>query len=112
MSLSPGVHGGHGLAGSSLLTVAAVLDCIQAEPDGGDLILACLNSFIPCTLLPGLRVGNRLAGGSLLKFSAILVHIQAEWRGGGYVLVFVNNFIPCTFLPGCAGESGLLTALY
>ena len=68
--------------------------------------------FIPCTLLPGLRVGNRLAGGSLLKFSAILVHIQAEWRGGGYVLVFVNNFIPCTFLPGCAGEAGLLTALY
>ena len=48
MSLSPGVHGGHRLAGSSLLTVAAVLVCIQAEPDGGDLVLARLNSFIPC----------------------------------------------------------------
>ena len=38
MSLSPGVHGGHRLAGSSLLTVTAVLVCIQAEPDGEDLV--------------------------------------------------------------------------
>ena len=48
MYLSPGLRGGHRLAGSSLLTVAAVMVCVQAEPDGGDLVLACLNSFIPC----------------------------------------------------------------
>ena len=75
MSLSPGVHGGHGLAGSSLLTVAAVLDCIQAEPDGGDLILACLNSFIPCHFSRAARIGHALACGSLFTVAVILVCI-------------------------------------
>ena len=60
MYLSPGLRGGHLLAGSSLFTVAAVLVCIQAEPDGGDLVLACLKSFIPCTLLPGCAGDTRL----------------------------------------------------
>ena len=71
MSLPPGVHGGHRLAGSCLLTVAAVLFCIQAEPDGGDLVLACFNSFIPCTFLPSCAE----AGGSLLTVAVILVCI-------------------------------------
>ena len=60
MSLSPGAHGGHRLAGSSLLTVAAVLVRIQAERKCGDLVLVCVNNFIPCTFLPGCAGGTGL----------------------------------------------------
>ena len=58
MSLSPGAHGGHRLPGSSLLTVAAVLVRIQAERKCGDLVLVCVNNFIPCTFLPGCAGGT------------------------------------------------------
>ena len=60
MSLSPGVHGGHGLAGSSLLTVAAVLDCIQAEPDGGGFDFGMSKQFYTMSFLPSCAEGTRL----------------------------------------------------
>ena len=44
MCISPGLRGGNRLAGGSLLTVAASLDRIQAEPEGVDLVLVCFNN--------------------------------------------------------------------
>ena len=41
---SPGLRGGNRLAGGSLLTVAAILDRIQAELEGVDLVSVCFNT--------------------------------------------------------------------
>ena len=43
----PGLRGGNRLAGGSLLAVAAILVSIEAEPKGGDLVLAYLNICLP-----------------------------------------------------------------
>ena len=43
MYISPGLRGGDRLAGGSLLTVAAILDRIQAELEGVDLVSVCFN---------------------------------------------------------------------
>ena len=48
-----GLHRVNRLAGGSLRTVAAILVRIQAERKCGDLVLLCVNNFIPCTFLPG-----------------------------------------------------------
>ena len=47
INISPGLRAGNQLAGGSLLTVAAILVSIEAEPKGGDLVLAYLNTFLP-----------------------------------------------------------------
>ena len=44
MYLSPGLRGGNRLAGGSLLTVAAILDRIQAELKSVDLVSVCFNN--------------------------------------------------------------------
>ena len=44
MYISPGLRGGNRLAGGSILTVAAILDRIQAELEGVDLVSVCFNS--------------------------------------------------------------------
>ena len=87
----PGLRGGNRLAGGSLRMVAATFVCIQAEREGGDLVLVCFNIFVPCTSLPG---WNRLPGGSLLAVAAILVSIEAEPKGGDLVLAYSNIFLP------------------
>ena len=46
----PGLRGGNRRAGGSLRTVAAIFVRIQ-ERKGGDLVLVCVNIFIPCTSL-------------------------------------------------------------
>ena len=43
MYISPGLREGNLFVGDSLLTVAAVLVCIQAEREGGDFVLVCFN---------------------------------------------------------------------
>ena len=98
MSLSPGLGGGHRLAGSSLLTVAAVMVCVQAEPDGGDLVLACLNSFIPCHFS---RAARRTRACRWLSFHGgsdfgLYISGTGGWRFGFGAF---NIFIPCTLLP-------------
>ena len=45
MCISPGLRGGNRLAGGSLLTVAAILDHIQAELEGVDFVSVCFNSY-------------------------------------------------------------------
>ena len=60
MNFSPGLRGGNQLAGGSLRTVAAILIRIQAEREGGDFVLVCVNNFIPCTFLPGCARGTFL----------------------------------------------------
>ena len=44
MYISPGLREGNLFVGDSLLTVAAVLVCIQAEREGGDFVLVCFNN--------------------------------------------------------------------
>ena len=44
MYVSPGLRGGNRLAGGSLLTVAAILDRMQAELQSVDLVSVCFNS--------------------------------------------------------------------
>ena len=44
MYISPGLRGGNRLAGGSLLTVAAILDRIQAKLEGVDLVSVCFNN--------------------------------------------------------------------
>ena len=44
MYISPGLRGGNRLADDSLLTVTAILICIQAKREGGDFVLVCFNS--------------------------------------------------------------------
>ena len=44
MYISPGLRGGNRLAGGSLLTVAAILDRIQAELEGVDSVSVCFNN--------------------------------------------------------------------
>ena len=104
----PGCGGGGRVAGGSLLTVAALTVCIQAEQEGGKVVLECFDIFLfRCTFRPGCGGGNRVAGGSLLTVAALNVCIQAKREGGNFFLVCFNNFfIPCTFLPGCRGEPG------
>ena len=46
-TLLPGLRGLNRLAGGSLCTVAAILVRIQAERKDGDLVLVCVNNFIP-----------------------------------------------------------------
>ena len=43
MYISPELRGGNRLADGSLITVAAILVCIQAEREGGDFVLVCFN---------------------------------------------------------------------
>ena len=60
MYITPGSTPGNRLAGGSLRTVAAILVRIQAERKCGDLVLVCVNNFIPCTFLPGCAGGTGL----------------------------------------------------
>ena len=48
MNSSPGLRAENQLAGGSLLAVAAILISIQAEREGGDFVMVCINNFIPC----------------------------------------------------------------
>ena len=84
MCISPGLRERRLFVGDSLLTVAAVLVCIQAEREGGDSVLVCFNS-------PELREENRLADGSLRTIAAIFVRIQEE-REYGYLFWCVLLF--------------------
>ena len=60
MNSSPGLRAENQLAGGSLLAVAAILIRIQAEREGGDFVMVCINNFIPCTFLPGCARGTFL----------------------------------------------------
>ena len=60
MKISPGLRGGNRLAGGSLLAVVAILIRIQAEREGGEFVMVCINNFIPCTFLPGCARGTFL----------------------------------------------------
>ena len=60
INISPGLRGGNQLAGGSLFAVAAILIRIQAEREGEDFVLVCVNNFIPCTFLPGCARGTFL----------------------------------------------------
>ena len=91
MNSSPGLRAENQLAGGSLLAVAAILIRIQAEREGGDFVMVCINNFIPCTFSPGLREGNLFVGDSLQTVAAVLVCIQAEREGGDFVLVCFNS---------------------
>ena len=44
MYISPGLREGNLFVGDSLLTVAVVLVCIQAEREGGDFVLVCFSN--------------------------------------------------------------------
>ena len=44
MYISPGLREGNLFVGDSLLTVTAVLVCMQAEREGGDFVLVCFNN--------------------------------------------------------------------
>ena len=91
MNISPGLRGGNQLVGGSLLAVAAILICIQAEREGGDFVLCVCQHFYTMYISPGLREGNLFVGDSLLTVAAVLVCIQAEREGGDFVLVCLNS---------------------
>ena len=100
------LRGGNRFAVDSLVTFAAIVVRLQAEREGGDLVLAYFQQFYTMYISPRLRGGNRFAGESLETIAAILVRFQAEREGGGFVLAFINSFIPHFILLGCTGGTG------
>ena len=92
MYISPWLRGGNRLAGGSLLTVTAILVRIQAEREGGDLVLACFNICIQCTFLPGCAGDTRLP--TNLYSTLRRFWFAAERESRDFILLCYNIFRP------------------
>ena len=109
MYISPGLRGGNRLADDSLLTVTAILICIQAKREGGGYVLVCFNIFIQCTFLPGCAGDTRLPTNLYSRLRRFWFAAERESRD--FILLCFNILITSIFLPGCAGEISLPAAL-
>ena len=78
--ISRRLRGGNRFSGGSLETFAAILVRLQAEREGGDLVLASFQQCYTVYISPQLCGGNRFAGGSLETFAEIMVRLRAEWE--------------------------------
>ena len=107
MHISFGLRGGNRVTGGSLLTVAALIVCIQAARKGGKFGLACFNPFFFHVHISRAAGGGAGTGGSILTVAALNVCIQAAQEGGKPFLACFNNlFFHVHFSRAAGGEPG------
>ena len=98
----PGLHGGNRLAGGSLRTVATIFVRIQAERKDGDLVLVCVNIFIPCTCLSG--CAGRTVFPPALYLRSWRFWFAYKWNGrGGFGCGVFFVFFTMNISPGLRG---------
>ena len=111
MYISPGLRGGNRVMGGSVLTVAALIVCIQAKREGTHFVLMCFNNFLfPCTLLPGCGGGG--AGYRRLSShgsGAYCMHTSGTRGQQFFFYVFQQSYISMYISPGLRGGNRVVT---